>query len=244
MEGNPITNASERRSYHRATKSATYAFLASLPLLIIYEIAIVWVGRGVRVGADVWTKRLLESLGQTGWTAVAVTTLIIGIIVFWLEKDRRPPIFGKYFGWLFVESLAYAIVLAFIVSSIVGAIFLMFPVGQVTALPLSTKLALSIGAGLYEELIFRVVLVGGLFLIFQKLLTKRKTAYILAALLGAIIFSWVHYTGPFGDPFRMDSFTFRFLFGLALNGVFLWRGFAAAAWTHALYDVLVVTRLL
>ena len=229
MPANPILDATERRSYHRATRSATYAFLASLPLLIVYEIAILWVGGGVRVGADVWTKRLLASLGQTGLTAVALATLIIGIVVFWSEKDRRPPIVGRYFGWLFVESLAYAIVLAFIVSSIVGAIFLMFPVAQITALPLSTKLALSIGAGLYEELIFRVILVGGLFLLFRKLMTNRRTAYISAALLGALIFSWVHYTGAFGDPFRMDSFTFRFLFGLALNGVFLWRGFAAAA---------------
>ncbi|MEM6619616.1 MAG: hypothetical protein AAF631_09965, partial [Pseudomonadota bacterium] len=35
-----------------------------------------------------------------------------------------------------------------------------------------------------------------------------------------------------GDPFTRHVFTFRFLFGLALNAVFLWRGFALAAWTH------------
>ncbi len=47
--------------------------------------------------------------------------------------------------------------------------------------------------------------------------------------------------GPFGEPFTLSAFTFRFLFGLALNGVFLVRGFAVAAWAHAIYDVLVVT---
>ncbi|HEX7069526.1 MAG TPA: CPBP family glutamic-type intramembrane protease, partial [Rhodothermales bacterium] len=62
------------------------------------------------------------------------------------------------------------------------------------------------------------------------------------SLIGAIIFSAVHYTGPLGDPFTLSSFTFRFLFGLALNVLFLWRGFGVAAWTHALYDVFVVTR--
>ncbi|NBB73510.1 MAG: CPBP family intramembrane metalloprotease, partial [Bacteroidetes bacterium] len=62
--------------------------------------------------------------------------------------------------------------------------------------------------------------------------------------LGAAIFSAVHYVGPFGDAFTLASFSFRFLFGLALNGLFLWRGFGVAAWTHALYDVMLVVGLL
>ena len=69
----------------------------------------------------------------------------------------------------------------------------------------------------------------------------RRRAYIIAAVVGAVVFSAVHHIGAFGDPFTLPVFTFRFLFGLALNAVFLLRGFALAAWTHALYDVLVVT---
>jgi membrane protease YdiL (CAAX protease family) len=120
----------------------------------------------------------------------------------------------------------------------------MIPLAQFHALPLPTQLALSLGAGLYEELVFRVLLVGGMFLGLKRLMADRRHAYAVAAVVGALIFSWVHYIGPFGDPFTLASFTYRFLFGLALNGVFLLRGFAAAAWTHALYDVLVVLRLL
>ncbi len=89
---------------------------------------------------------------------------------------------------------------------------------------------------------FRVLLVGGLFwLIHRAVGTERRTAYAVAAVGGAVVFSAVHHVGPLGDPFTLPVFTFRFLFGLALNGVFLLRGFALAAWTHALYDVLVVT---
>jgi membrane protease YdiL (CAAX protease family) len=102
-------------------------------------------------------------------------------------------------------------------------------------------LALSIGAGLYEELVFRVLLVGGLALLFRGLMESSTQAYVLAALVGAALFSGAHYVGPLGDPFALPSFTFRFLFGLALNALFLGRGFGVAAWTHALYDVMVVT---
>ncbi|HYE57311.1 MAG TPA: CPBP family intramembrane glutamate endopeptidase, partial [Rhodothermales bacterium] len=55
----------------------------------------------------------------------------------------------------------------------------------------------------------------------------------------ALIFSAIHYVGPYGDPFTLPSFVFRALFGLALNAVYLLRGFGVAAWTHAIYDVLV-----
>jgi hypothetical protein len=69
-------------------------------------------------------------------------------------------------------------------------------------------------------------------------------AYIIVALVGALLFSAVHYIGALGDAFTLSSFTFRFLFGLALNAVFLIRGFGVAAWTHALYDVMIVTGFL
>jgi membrane protease YdiL (CAAX protease family) len=230
--------------YHVATRSATYGFLAALPLLVMYEVAIVAVGGGVRVGADVWMKTLLAVLGATGWAVLGVAVVAAGAAVAWAERHRRPPIRARYFGWLLVESLVYAVLLAGLVSAIVGALFLIVPLAQIHALPLPTKLALSIGAGLYEELVFRVFLVGGLYLGLRRVVPERTRAYAIAAVVGALIFSAVHYVGPFGDPFGLASFTFRFLFGLALNAVFLVRGFAAAAWTHALYDVLVVTRLL
>ena len=62
--------------------------------------------------------------------------------------------------------------------------------------------------------------------------------------MGELAFSAVHYIGPLGDAFELPSFFFRFLFGLALNGLFLIRGFGVAAWTHALYDVLVVSQIM
>ena len=73
---------------------------------------------------------------------------------------------------------------------------------------------------------------------------EKVTAYLIAAVVGAAIFSAVHYIGPLGDVFELPSFIFRFLFGLALNALFLVRGFGVAAWTHALYDILVVSKIL
>jgi hypothetical protein len=59
---------------------------------------------------------------------------------------------------------------------------------------------------------------------------------VLAVVIGAVIFAAFHYIGPFGDPFELQSFTFRMLSGLAFSGLYVLRGFGVTAWTHALYD--------
>ena len=59
-------------------------------------------------------------------------------------------------------------------------------------------------------------------------------------MLSAFIFSLFHYFGPLGDRFQLASFTFRFVAGIVLAAIYRFRGFGVAAYTHALYDVLVV----
>ena len=236
--------------YLDVTRTATYGYLAAIPLFVLYEVGILLANTGpgqIRVGADVWLKSLLASLGGTGMAALAAAVMAVGAVVWWRERERRPPLVARYFAWIVAESLVYAVVLAALVGGVVGAIFGAWAVpdlvlAQLAELSLGLQLALSIGAGLYEELVFRVILVGGLFWALQRSTSLSRTrGYWIAAVVGAVIFSGVHHVGPLGDPFTVSVFTFRFLFGLALNGVFLLRGFALAAWTHALYDVLVVT---
>jgi membrane protease YdiL (CAAX protease family) len=229
-------------AYHRYTRSATYGVLSALPLFVLYEAMIVAVNTGtptpVRVGADVWIKELLSMTGARGGLLLVLIAVLAAITAYVVDRDRAIPVRGRYLAGIVAESAVYAVVVAILVSQVVAALFAAAPPPEGG---LWTQLALSVGAGLYEELLFRVLLVGGLALFFRPFFARAGAAYLLAALLGAALFSLVHYLGPLGDPFALPSFTFRFVFGLALNGLFLWRGFGVAAWTHALYDVMVVT---
>jgi membrane protease YdiL (CAAX protease family) len=251
--------------YFKITRTATYSFLVAVPLLAAYEILILLVNDGtdtsVRVGADVWIKQIISLVGDPGMFAIGLVVLAVGIWVVRRDRKKGLPIRPKYFGWMLAESLAYAVVVAFVVSRLVGALYYNAALGDAGMAPqelgLPKMLALSLGAGLYEELVFRVFLVGGLFWGLSKWRGRSKPklaegetprpdvfAYVLSAIIGALLFSAVHYIGAYGDPFQLPSFTFRFLFGLALNALFLLRGFGIAAWTHALYDILVVTNTL
>jgi hypothetical protein len=235
------------KDYHRLTRTGTYGFLAALPLLALYEGLILLVNTGpgmsVRVGADVWIKQFLAAFGATGMLVMGGVVLLVGLGIVFRERKQHLAIRPRYFLWMLGESAVYAVLSALLVSKLVGLLFAMALAGpQGVTLDWPTELALSLGAGLYEELVFRVLLVGGLFALMKRFRPQQPLgAYIAAALVGALLFSAVHYTGALGDAFTLDSFTFRFLFGLLLNALFLLRGFGIAAWTHALYDVLVVT---
>jgi hypothetical protein len=114
---------------------------------------------------------------------------------------------------------------------------------------------MSLGAGFYEELAFRVVLFGIGAKVLVWLFAHEKvnligqgrrltwTAFVVMvawALAASAVFSIAHYLGLFGDRFELGSFVFRFLLGLALTLIFTLRGFAAAVWAHSLYDVWVL----
>ena len=113
--------------------------------------------------------------------------------------------------------------------------------GSIASMGVGTRLMLALGAGLYEELLFRVLLVGGLAAGFRWLLGGQAIAAgIAAALIGALVFSAFHYIGDYGDKLELASFTFRAIAGLAFSALYLTRGFGVTAWSHALYDVYVM----
>ncbi|MDX1586817.1 MAG: CPBP family glutamic-type intramembrane protease, partial [Balneolaceae bacterium] len=88
-----------------------------------------------------------------------------------------------------------------------------------------------------------VILVSLLLLVLRYMVQTKWIRFALAMVIAALLFSAVHYIGDLGDTFTMGSFLFRFLFGLALNAIYIFRGFGMAAWTHAIYDLMVVAFL-
>jgi membrane protease YdiL (CAAX protease family) len=95
------------------------------------------------------------------------------------------------------------------------------------------------GAGLYEEVLFRLLLLPALVWLFSRLGFSAAAAGLLGLVGSSVLFSLAHYVGPLGDAFTLYSFTFRVLAGLFFAVLFSLRGFGIAAGTHATYDMLV-----
>lgn len=239
-------------SYWSATRAPRYSLLFAFPLLVMYELLAFVLTHdaiaGVRNGADVLLKSVFIALGgRNGVIIFGVILVGTGLVLVWRDlrrsgKDIRPA----WFGGMLAESILYALLFGLIASTLTslllhGRLWFLLQ-GTLERLDLATQLMVSLGAGIYEELLFRVILVGALFKAGKLLGWKPLTAGVVATLVGALIFSAFHYIGPYGDKLELTSFAFRAVAGVLFSGLYLLRGFGVTAWTHALYDVFLSLR--
>ena len=236
------------RKYLDTTRTHTYTLLFALPLLALYELGAMLIADragGMRNGADVLLRTLLSAGGVQGTLAFTAALAVGAAVLIALERrKKRVPLQKAYFAGMLLESAVYALLFGFVVAmatqTLLGGMVRAAADGGVAKLPLLDGVVLSLGAGIYEELLFRVILTGGLFALLLALGIRRTPAALVALVASAFIFSAFHYVGPYAYPLELNSFTFRFLAGLAFSALYMARGFGIAAWTHALYDVFLV----
>src|SRR5262249_32075232 len=96
-----------------------------------------------------------------------------------------------------------------------------------------------VGAGIYEEMLFRLLLFSALTWLLRQAEFNGPGARSLAALLSALLFSLAHHIGPQGELFNAQVFLFRTVAGLYFAALYHFRGFGIAVGAHAGYDVLV-----
>ena len=225
-----------------------------MPLLLLYEALAALLAHdpsvgGIRNGADVVLKSLFVALaGHRG--PLIFMAVVVAISLWLIRRDLRAhgrDLKAWVFGGMVVESILLALGFGVVVGTLTARLLgplgaLVVGAADIETMSLTARLMLSLGAGLYEELLFRVALVSALANGARLVLGwGRGTAGTVATILGALIFSAFHYVGPFGEDWALQSFTFRAIAGVMFSALYLTRGFGITAWTHAMYDVLVLT---
>ncbi len=233
-------------SYWRDTRAPRYSLLYALPLLLAYEgLAFLLSGdaiSGVRNGADVLLKSAFLWLGgRDGLLVFGLALVGVSAVLVWRDMRRGGTLTPRYFVGMMAESVVYALAFGLVAGTLTGLILRAatpLSAGPMAALDLPTQMMISLGAGLYEELLFRVLLVSLLARLARVGFGWAPWASgVFAVLIGAVVFSAFHYIGPYGDVLELGSFTFRAVAGVLFSALYLLRGFGITAWTHALYDV-------
>ena len=228
-------------NYWRFSRSAYYSVVSALPLLVVYEILIIltqsryW---GIRNAADMWIRTFLMAFDLQ---AQHLTFVMIGIAfaLIPLAKTRSSGVKLKanYFLLMFAEAFAYSLVLG------VALQYILRLSGLTAGGPGNGALqnfALSLGAGLFEEIIFRVLLLNLLFFILSYVFKSKVTTAVISVLAASFLFSLSHYIGSMADSWQLYSFMFRWIAGMLFTVLYFVRGFAITAYTHALYDIWVL----
>ena len=231
-------------SYWRSTRSPLYSFLFTVPLFLIYEIGIFLTSSDdmfvLRNGADALMRQILATFGITGLYWVGLIFFIGFIIAFILQRKywEETQIHSDYFLLMMVESVGWSVLIYFLMTNIY--LLLMNPTGSM----LVQQVTLAVGAGIYEEFLFRVLLIAGISVILGFIFQwSDKTRNWAAMVIAAGIFSSFHFIGEYGDFFSFNIFMVRFLAGIALGTLYFLRGFGITAWSHAVYDLIVLTRM-
>lgn len=211
----------------------------TLPIFLGYHLGVVFLP--MRNAADLVTRELVALAGNNlaayGVLTVAIGVFYVGTLLLLGRDHAFKP---QRFLMIAAEGIVYAIFMRLFAAYVVGELFL----GPTTLTPFAGTV-MSFGAGFYEEVAFRVGLFGLgarlLWVLFPMPVPfKRKLFRVLWALIAAGVFSAWHYVGALGDPFELRSFVFRWVCGLVFTAIYVFRGFAPAVWTHALYDVWVL----
>lgn len=209
------------------------------PLFLIYQLGILG-GRGQN-GVDFVTRALIgvseRDLGNYLVILAVMLVAYAAVVVLLRHTGRFTP---RAFLPMLVESSSYALVMGSIILFILSQVAGLVPglaIGERGALDV---IVISAGAGFHEELIFRVILMGGMAWLLTGL-TGRRRAWLLAMVVSSLLFSLAHHVGPVGEPFAFAPFVYRTLAGVFFALVYQVRGFAVAAWTHAIYDVYVLS---
>jgi membrane protease YdiL (CAAX protease family) len=223
------------RGYLVETRGLALSFLFIAPLVALYEVGLILVQPRASSWASGLIRRLLVALlGEHGLLGFNVLVLV-GVLgaFWWLNHHKRVHV--RYYPWVLVESGVYALFFGGVVLWLLQVIPL--PLGSGGIRRLADGLVLSIGAGVYEEIVFRLLLLNGVYsLVRSGWGGSPVVSGFVAVLASAVIFSLCHH---FAEPFAWRAFSFRCISGAIFGVVFLSRGLAVATYTHTFYDVLV-----
>ncbi|HIC82831.1 MAG TPA: CPBP family intramembrane metalloprotease [Candidatus Marinimicrobia bacterium] len=225
------------KDYFRKSSSPLYSFIITLPIFLIYELGIFWMRNiefnYIQNGADVLIEQIILKLGFDVIYVSSIIFLFILLIIIYYQKRHfnSLSISRPYLGVMFLESMVYASILFFLM----GNLYLM----DVSTNDIYCNMILSLGAGIYEELIFRVLLIYISYQSIKFLFRLGKfSANFYAVILSAILFSLFHFIGA--ESFNQEAFAVRFIAGIFLASLYVQRGFGITAITHSFYDIFVI----
>jgi membrane protease YdiL (CAAX protease family) len=227
-----------RSGYFAWSRDPAMSLFAVLPLWLLYEVLRLVLAPNERNGAEALVGDGLRALGPNAVTLMRIVFACTVLFAAWSLQRRNVP-WGRVAAVIALEGTVYGLMLGPTASALATSSHRVLASAPSVRLP--ADLVASLGAGLFEELVFRLILVSILTLLLARpceLARLPRTAPVaIAIVVSAVVFSLFHHVGAGAPPIERDVFVFRVAAGILLGFLFVVRGFGVAVYTHALYDV-------
>lgn len=239
--------------YLPATRHPWPCLLFVMPLVVAYEAGVFLLGgpnpETIRNGADHWLRCALGVVGVRFFWVPPTLLLLVFLVWTYRSWQDRPGGLVEVLSGMVLESVGFALGL-WTLSRLLAPLLLQAGIElSVTAAvepstlsatePALRQVVTYLGAGIYEEAVFRLVLFTALIAVLRFLDLSSSASGVVAAVTSAVIFSAAHHVGPYGQAYSNYLFLFRVLAGLYFAVLYQSRGFGIAVGTHACYNVMV-----
>jgi len=225
-------------------KNLLTSLVLVFPLFLTYQIGVLFTLPMLN-GADFLTTFLFHNLGLSkgaylAYTLAVAAAFLVAVVVL-RRRQRFDP---RLILPVFIESAIYALTMGTLIIFVMTRVLHVSPRlagGAIAQQGLTSRFVMSLGAGVWEETVFRLgIMTGAVVLLDRVLGLSRWLAVTIALLVSSVLFSAMHHIPPYGDPLQLGVFVFRVLAGCFFGLIYWTRGFAIAVYTHAIYDVYVL----
>ena len=200
-----------------------------VPLLFVYEVGVLFSGRVN--GADVITRGIFAACDHRPAVYLTVHAAAALGFLLWLQRTRRiRSLELDIVTPVLLEATIYALTLGAAISLVVRELF---------GLGAGSAIVAALGAGVHEELVFRLALFLGGAALLRHVGVGPRVAWAIALAVSSLLFAAAHHAGVAGEAWRIDAFAFRVCAGVAFAAIAWWRSFAHAVYAHVLYDLYV-----
>jgi hypothetical protein len=205
--------------------AASVVFVA--PLVVLFEVALAADAR-VRSGTVPLVREIFHPVSHAGLVAFNLVLLGLLCLAIGWTRARRRRVHGMY-GLMLVEGCAWG---GFMLA--MGSLV----VPHLLRLPEFPRNVLAgVGAGIYEEILFRFLLLQGIVLVLHRGLGVGEISSVPFAIVSsAAAFSYAHHAIG-GEPYTDAVFLYRALMGVILGAAFWLRGLGIVVYAHAFYNV-------
>lgn len=235
--------ARPRRSYLVRSAAPLHVLAFVLPFLICYELALLGVfGDGeLRLEAHDLLVRFFQLFDAAGLHLPSIALVTILIVQHIASRDRW-SVSPKVVGLMLLESAALTIPLLVLVMLLNPETSAALSAADLSGSSRVERVMLAFSAGLYEEMLFRLIMMTMIhFLIVDTLGFAKSTGAAVALVVSSIAFALYHdqINTPSGS-LNLRLAAFYLLSGLYFGLLFLWRGLGIAIGTHLVYDLIVL----
>jgi len=234
----------KKSTYFSNSKDILVSLIFIFPFVLLYEIICFFYFQGknyqIRNSADVIIRDFFNLFGSFSDEIYSITLFAILLFIYFVNKSSNKKILinYKYLILMFIEGIVFGFLLLLLLNDI--SIF--YIPDHLYQSNLLLNLYLCIGAGIWEEILFRLLLFSFLYKFIKSLFKEQDIIVLfLSIVLSAILFSLFHYIGNNADIFSFNTFLIRTFGGILLGLLYYYRGFGIAVISHISYDFILVS---